>query len=76
MTLDHLSQAAEAHREALAAQKAMQYASRVRDTAVRAAHDSGYSQAEIARALGVNRQRVHNIIYPPPPKKTTTQGEP
>ena len=59
---DELFQAAEAHQEALVAQQVMRDAASARDAAVRAAHEAGCSAVEIAKALGVNRQRVYQMI--------------
>jgi DNA-binding transcriptional regulator LsrR (DeoR family) len=59
---DELQQAARAHRAALAAQKALSEAAAARDEAVRAAVAAGWSQAEIARALHVDRARINRIV--------------
>lgn len=54
--------ARDAHRAALAAQKAMREASRERDKAVQAARAAGVPAAELASALGVNRHRIHAML--------------
>jgi hypothetical protein len=59
---DPLEAAREAHRAALAAQKAMREAARERDMAVQAARAAGISAAELAAALGVNRHRIHAML--------------
>ena len=59
---DHLSEAATAHREALAAQQAMRDAAARREAAVRAAYESGAGVTEIGNALGVHRSRVYQML--------------
>lgn len=66
---DALEAAWEAHRDALAAQRAMREASRRRDKAVQAARAAGVPAAELAAALGVNRHRLHAML------KTNNKGE-
>lgn len=64
--VDPLSLAVAAHKRALAAQKAMRAAARERDDAVQAARATGISAAELAEALGVNRQRIHAMLKKEP----------
>ena len=59
---DPLDAAVAAHRSALAAQEGMRAAAHERDEAVKAARASGVSAAELATALGVNRQRIHSML--------------
>lgn len=57
-----LAAAANAHKEALAAQEALEVSARKRDEAVRAAFNAGHGAVEIANALGVHRSRVYLIL--------------
>ena len=63
---DELAEAARLHRAALAAQKALSEAAVARDEAVRAAVAAGWSQAEVARALHVDRARINRIVKEKP----------
>lgn len=59
---DPLEQAVREHRAALAAQQTMRAHAEARDTAVRAAVTAGTTQADIARALHVDRARINRIV--------------
>lgn len=59
---DPLNDAVAAHRAALAAKGAQEAAAARRDDAVVAAVAAGNSAAEVARALGVHRSRVSQIV--------------
>jgi DNA-binding transcriptional regulator LsrR (DeoR family) len=59
---DELEKAARLHRAALAAQKALSEAAAARDEAVRDAVAAGWSQAEVARSLHVDRARINRIV--------------
>ena len=68
---DELTEAARLHRAALAAQQAARQAvseaAKARDEAVRSAVATGkWSQAEIARALHVDRARINRIVKEKP----------
>lgn len=57
---DHLlAEAAQAHREALAAREAMDAAASRRGAAIRAAMAAGSTAPELAKALGVDRTRIY-----------------
>jgi DNA-directed RNA polymerase specialized sigma24 family protein len=51
-----------AHRKALDALQRLDRARRTFRTAVLAAHEAGAAKAELARALGVSRQRVDEVL--------------
>ena len=55
---DPLANVLEAHQAAQAAQNEMRDAAAVRNRTVRAALDSGYTTADIARHIGVSQRRV------------------
>lgn len=57
-----LAEAIEAHRKARRAFAVMQAAATMRDAAVAAAHEEGYSASFLASELGVNRQRIYQMI--------------
>lgn len=59
---DHLAEAATAHREALAAQRAMRAAAARREAAVRAAYADGVGVTEIRKALDVHRSRIYQML--------------
>lgn len=54
-----IAQAAEAHRDALAAREAMDAAAARRGAAIRTAMAAGHTAPEIAKALGVKRERIY-----------------
>lgn len=59
---DHLSAAARAHNEALAAREQLKVAAARRDDAVRSAANAGHSAVEIAAALDVHRSRIYQML--------------
>ena len=60
---DHLTEAATAHREALEHQRAMRDAAARRESAVKAAYESGVGVAEIRQALGgIHRSRIYQML--------------
>ena len=62
MEPDPLTAAVTAHHAARYAQEAMRAKAQERDEAVQRARAWGASAAELATALGVNRQRIHAML--------------